>query len=131
METRNILNYLGVKIGELQLPDGTPEEIWTEKLSVYALPPAALETRVYTVIEEARVFARKLISEIGTRNIINGKTESQIDAIIDKSQDILLCLQSGSLKSALRRVELLTPDSDMTQDDIDFVKAKLKGYLGY
>lgn len=36
---RDILNYLGEKIGELDLPDNTPEEVWVEKLSVYAIVP--------------------------------------------------------------------------------------------
>lgn len=37
---RDILNYLGEKVGELELPDGTSEEIWTKKLAPYAVPPA-------------------------------------------------------------------------------------------
>ena len=39
--TRDILNYLGEVIGQLDLPDDTPEEIWEEKLAKYAAPPAA------------------------------------------------------------------------------------------
>lgn len=39
--TRDILNYQGTVIGQLELPDDTSEQVWTEKLSVYALPPAA------------------------------------------------------------------------------------------
>jgi hypothetical protein len=40
METRDILNHLGVKIGELELPEGTSEDVWEEKLALYAAPPA-------------------------------------------------------------------------------------------
>lgn len=36
---RDILNYLNVKIGELELPEGTSEEVWEQKLAVYAEPP--------------------------------------------------------------------------------------------
>lgn len=39
MEKRDILDYLGNKIGELELPVGTSESVWQEKLAVYALPP--------------------------------------------------------------------------------------------
>lgn len=39
MEKRDILNYLGEKIGELELPIGTSEEIWQAKLALYAIPP--------------------------------------------------------------------------------------------
>jgi len=41
MAKRNILNYLGDVIGELELPDGTSEEVWAAKLAVYATAPPA------------------------------------------------------------------------------------------
>lgn len=41
MAKRNILNHLGQVIGELELPDGTSEEIWTKKLAPYAAAPAS------------------------------------------------------------------------------------------
>lgn len=44
METRDILNYLGEKIGEMTLPTGTAEEIWQQKLATYAVPaPTAVK----------------------------------------------------------------------------------------
>jgi hypothetical protein len=36
---RDILNYLGEKIGEMELPDSTPEKVWVKKLLAYAQPP--------------------------------------------------------------------------------------------
>lgn len=36
---RDILDYLGNKIGELELPDNTAESVWEEKLAVYLKPP--------------------------------------------------------------------------------------------
>lgn len=36
---RDILNHLGEKIGDLELPDDTSEETWTEKLAQFAKPP--------------------------------------------------------------------------------------------
>jgi hypothetical protein len=39
METRDILNYLGEVVGTLELPDNTSEEVWAEKLALYAAPP--------------------------------------------------------------------------------------------
>lgn len=39
MEKRDILDYLGNKIGELELPEGTEESIWIKKLSLYSQPP--------------------------------------------------------------------------------------------
>lgn len=37
--TRDILDYEGNVVGELDLPDDTPEEVWAAKLAKYALPP--------------------------------------------------------------------------------------------
>lgn len=42
METRDILNYLGVKIGELTLPSNTSEDDWTKALAPYAVAPKTL-----------------------------------------------------------------------------------------
>lgn len=36
---RDILDYLGNKIGVLELPDGTSEAVWAYRLSIYARPP--------------------------------------------------------------------------------------------
>lgn len=37
----DILNYLNEKIGEIELPDDTPEAVVLEKLARYAAPPPA------------------------------------------------------------------------------------------
>ena len=39
MEKRDILDWQDQKIGELELPSGTSEEIWQEKLAKYKVPP--------------------------------------------------------------------------------------------
>lgn len=39
--TRNILDHEGNIIGELTLPDDTPEEVWQARLAEYSLPPKA------------------------------------------------------------------------------------------
>lgn len=63
---RDILNYLGEKIGELELPDDTSEDIWQEKLSKYTLPPQN------TVIKE--VSPRQLRSAL----VLSGISESSV-----------------------------------------------------
>lgn len=40
MAKRNLYNYLGEFIGELELPDNTPEAIWQEKISLAAKAPS-------------------------------------------------------------------------------------------
>jgi hypothetical protein len=39
MEKRDILDWQDQKIGEMELPAGTPEHIWQEKLAKYKVPP--------------------------------------------------------------------------------------------
>jgi hypothetical protein len=39
MEKRDCLDYLGNKVGELELPDGTSEEVWENRLALYAKVP--------------------------------------------------------------------------------------------
>ena len=39
MISRDILNYLGQKIGTMEFPDGTQEDVIAKKLAVYATPP--------------------------------------------------------------------------------------------
>jgi hypothetical protein len=42
VETRDILNYLGNVIGQLELPDNTPEEVWAAQLAMYATAPVSV-----------------------------------------------------------------------------------------
>lgn len=39
---RDILNYLDEKIGELEMPDNTPEEDWVKELSKYSQAPEVI-----------------------------------------------------------------------------------------
>lgn len=71
METRNILNYLGDVIGQLELPDGTSEEIWAEKLAVYAVAPAT------------PIIADVTPRQIRQALILSGVSISQIDDALE------------------------------------------------
>lgn len=71
MAKRNILNHLGQVIGELELPDGTSEEVWTKKLAPYAVAPASASLPEITPRQ-----ARQAL-------ILNGISLSEIDAALD------------------------------------------------
>ena len=43
--SRDILDHLGNKIGKLELPENTSEEVWAEKLSVYKQKPIISEEK--------------------------------------------------------------------------------------
>ena len=51
---RDILNHLGQKIGELELPDDTAEQVWAERLALYAVPPA---TVTLTEVVKSKILA--------------------------------------------------------------------------
>jgi hypothetical protein len=67
---KDILNYEGAKIGELELPDDTSEEVWAAKLAVYAQPLA--------VAPIADVTPRQIRQAM----VLSGVTMEQIDAAI-------------------------------------------------
>lgn len=69
MEKRDVLNKDGVKIGELELPDGTSESIWEAKLLEYSNP----------VVFIPDVSPRQIRQAI----ILSGMTLEQVDAILD------------------------------------------------
>ena len=67
----DILNYLGEKIGELELPDDATEQAWAEKLEAYAAP---LVTKTVETVS-----ARQLRQAI----VLSGMTMAQVDGILD------------------------------------------------
>lgn len=68
--TRDILDYQGNVVGELDLPDDTSEAVWAEKLAVYARPP--------TIQVSPDVTPRQIRQAL----ILSGMTLAQIDAAI-------------------------------------------------
>lgn len=67
---KDILNYLGEKIGELELPDSTSEEVWQRKLALYSQPPATEPIKDVTP------------RQIRQAMVLSGVTMEQIDAAI-------------------------------------------------
>lgn len=63
---RDIYNYEGIKIGELELPNSTTEEEWLEKLAEYArpIPPELIPDVTPRQIRQAWVLMGKQLSEI-------------------------------------------------------------------
>lgn len=68
---RDIFNHLGVKVGELELPNSTTEEQWSEKLAEYAKPPFTTEVPDVTP------------RQIRQALILSGVSISQIDSALD------------------------------------------------
>lgn len=93
-------------------------------------PKGAVDSAILSASE----FGLKLIRDFGARNVLAGKTDEEIDAIIDDNADILkigIGLLSGSLKYTKRKVTAMTPDGvGITTDDKTWILDQLNDYLG-
>jgi hypothetical protein len=65
---RDILDYQGIKIGELELPDDTSEEVWESRLAKYAKPPALAEFKSITAVQ----LRKALVMQGFTLDMIDG-----------------------------------------------------------
>lgn len=72
----------------------------------------------------------KIIIKYGKRNLINRKTESEIDMIMEDLDIIKLCvaLISGSYKYALRKVDLINNPA-ISEADKQFFKDEIKSLM--
>lgn len=72
--TRDILDYNGVKIGELNVPDNTSENIILEKLSAYSkAPPSQQEIAIISLeksISDRRIYSEQMLERFKKRNIL-------------------------------------------------------------
>lgn len=151
---RPILNYLGETIGELELPDDTPEETWTEKLALFAIaPPTSGELQASFVahtIKERKEYADGLIERFKARNISQGINALQGMWMHHRMRaneitfmgvpftiDVLNLVISGDIEIACLVLLNTTPDDDslpyhwLTSDRVNWLIADMKGYLGW
>lgn len=146
---RDILNHLGAKIGEMELPDGTAEEVWEKKLAMYAMPPASSDVLMMN-IQRRRVYCEDLIERLKKKNIIDRINPLQavwmhhkMRALpvsymgLDMVIDIMNLVISGDVEVAVISLLHSTPD-DMSepyhwfsQDRIDWIVADMKSFLGW
>lgn len=113
MAKRDILNHLDVKIGELELPDGTSEEVWEQRLAPYKLPPPEKYIPDVTPrqIRQAWVLMGKQLSEID--DAINALPEPyETMAKIEWEYSI-------SVKRKNPLVEMLGQSQGYSADDLD------------
>ena len=128
---RDILNYLGQKIGELELSDDTPEEVWNQKLAVYAKAPEVVTPSIIVSgkLKEYQSKSDELITSLLTENTLAGITTAQSDEMFDNFVDVLIRLRNGAFPTAIYRLSQKTPVGFATQQVIDRWIEKIKGYL--
>lgn len=64
MAVRDILNYLGEKVGEMEQPDDYTEEQWAEAMAPYAAPPPNQQEYIESILERTVLDSQKLAAEI-------------------------------------------------------------------
>ncbi len=103
-ETRTILNSHGDAVGELTLPDGTSEDVWTSLLTgyltVYTPPDSA--TQVISKLQLYRQFGDSIILSFAAGNVLTGIVPSgKTRAVADFCWKLQTYLAAGGLYAAL------------------------------
>lgn len=133
MTTRNILNADGQVVGQLTLPDGTSEPVWTEAQAPYSAPlppaPSALDIAKQS-IQDAMAFGQDLIAQFGALNVINGLSSVQVAQVAAKLASVQALLLSGSLKTARLAIQGIVVDDYITQAVKDDFAGRITAYLG-
>jgi hypothetical protein len=153
--TRDILNYLGEVVGQLELPDGTSEEVWAEKLAPYARSPEdQTQIKINWLIKDRKQFAEEMMERFKNRNINGGMSVVKAlwlhhrmrawDVTLPPAMggftyvvDILNMAVSGDLETAyfaLRYGNLDAMDQPyhcIDQTTVDWLKNELSNYLGF
>lgn len=129
METRNILNYQGTIIGELTLPDDTPEIVWTNVLASYSQPPPSVSQLVYDKLGVYEDTAPRLLRELKRDNTLAGISAAQSAQMFDDYGDVLNMIREGAFPTAIYRLQQKSPSGFVTQPMIDGWIAKIKAAL--
>lgn len=136
---RDILDYQGQVIGQLELPDDTTEEQWAIALAPYAAPPPSPQEQVQQQLEitvqTGKEMAQRVIEKFKQSNllafIVQDLTQDQMIAKslwvhhrlravsvslggVDYVIDLLNLCISGDIETAAVVVQLMQPD-DMSQ----------------
>lgn len=151
MATRDILDYLGNVIGQLELPDGTSEDIWTQKLAPYAKTPESAQAALLNMTVKARKeYCEDLLERFKKKNILDGINAAQgmwmhhlmraypvTFGGVSYTVDLLNMAVSGDVEIAcLSLIYGATDDMSQTYHWIsaerkDWLIGELKAYLGW
>jgi hypothetical protein len=154
MEKRDILNYEGIKIGNLELPVGTSEEVWAEKLSTYLIPPLSPQeiqsSMLKQTIKQRKEYAENMLERFKKRNIENGINGLKSQWLHHRMRalevnfmgvpmvlDILNMAVSGDIETACIALLHSVPDDGTlpqhfyTEDVRQWLISDMKNYLGW
>jgi hypothetical protein len=118
--------------GNITVAGVTAQDLADGIMATYAsvLATKQAEAAISAAIEKAMDYGKIMIRDYGTRNVLAGKTDEQIDANLTELSGILSALTSGSLKSAKRQGEAFVATDNVSQEDIDWFLNRINEYLG-
>lgn len=151
---RDILNFENIKVGELELPDGTSENVWEEKLAPYKMPPLSLqeiqEKALNISIKQRKDWAEQMLERFKKRNILLGINGVQalwlhhrMRALdinfmsVPMTLDILNMAISGDVETACLAIMFSTPDDGSQpfhfykEAEKEWLTAEMKSFLGW
>jgi hypothetical protein len=151
VSVRDILDYQGNKCGELDLPDDTTDEVWSQKLAQYSkAPPNATIQLLDFSIKRRKDYAEDLLERFKLKNITEGVNALQglwmqhrmraVDITfmgVPMTIDVLNLAISGDIEIACLTLLSCTPDDMsqpfhwMNQDRINWLVADMKSFLGW
>lgn len=126
---RDILNANNEVIGQLTLPDDTPEEIWQEKLAEYLPKPPAVVAPIDQVKLNMK-FGRLLIAEFGSEEEPNLLDTDQTAALIGMLGPVQMMLMTGAIATAMAYLQNMDFTGVLSQELINLYVAKMQSYLG-
>lgn len=139
LETRDVFDKNGNKIGEMTLPVDTPESVWSYHLRGYTFssPVKTAEEIVAEKIQQAINFGNKIVIEFATGNVLLGITQSgKTGQVADYLAGVLRYVQSGSLHEVIAEIDRLKavglPEDlapFVTEERLDTFKSKFVEFL--
>lgn len=131
MIKRDLLNHLNQKIGEIEFPDDTPQELIDDVLSKYSAPPPSITIAdiIKNKILEYEILAPKLLREVKAANTLNGITVEQSAQMFEEYAPIMIAVREGAFPTALYMLQQKQPSGFMTQERIDQLIAIVKTYI--
>lgn len=125
----NLLNYNGVVIGTVEVPDSISERDLNSLLSAYNQPPKPIKQLVSERIHKYRAAAPDLLVDLYADNTIMGITTEQSAQMFADFKDVLDALREGAFPTALHLINLKTPSGFVTQNLINTWKDRITAAL--
>ena len=73
---------------------------------------------------------QEILAQFGANNLYRGKSAAQIEALVTEHPDLIHSLVTGSLNTAYTVFSAMTPDANISQEEIDEFKLRLAIVLG-